>query len=365
LKDDKSKIVKVNVGNGYDVVIGGFRVLHPQSVGERVRVIFPKAKIAAIITDDNVKEFYLEPVSKSLSEAGFATVCFSIPPGENSKNSEQYLSLLNWLCENKVTRSDVIIALGGGVVGDLAGFAAATYLRGIPYVQIPTTLLAMVDSSVGGKTGIDLPAGKNLIGAFYQPSLVLCDISTLATLPENVFKDGCAEVIKYGMIASAAILELLKGFSYDDKSNALVQELVEKCVSIKRYIVQRDEFDTGERMLLNFGHTIAHAIEKLSSYTIPHGFAVAAGMAIDTRAAFKKGLCPKDCLDTLEDLLNRFALPSNTDYSARQLYEAALSDKKRAGDEITIIIPIALGKCELKKIPAVDLLDWIETGLAV
>jgi 3-dehydroquinate synthase len=362
------RTIRVNAGGGYDIVIS----ISPDSllheVGDKIRAALPKAKIAAIITDDNVKKLYLEPVVKSFSTSHSPLptpqlIHYSIPPGEDSKNGGQYLSLLDWLCENKLTRSDVIVALGGGVVGDLAGFTAATYLRGIPFVQIPTTLLAMVDSSVGGKTGIDLRTGKNLAGVFYQPSLVLCDTSALASLPESVFKDGCAEVIKYGMIASPEILELLKTHTLET-TFGLVNELIEKCISIKRDIVQLDEFDTGDRMLLNFGHTIAHAIEKLSGYKISHGFAVAAGMAIDTRAAFRKGLCPKDRIDALEHLLNKFGLPNSADYSAKELYEAALFDKKLAGDQITIIIPTAFGKSELKKIPAVNLLDWIETGLA-
>ena len=329
-------------------------------IGEKVRELFPKAKTAAVITDDIVKELYLEPIAKSLSEAGLAPLCRSVPPGESSKSPKNYLALLDWLCENRLGRSDIIIALGGGVVGDLAGFTAATYMRGCPLVQVPTTLLAMVDSSVGGKTGIDLEAGKNLAGAFYQPSLVICDTKTLGTLPEHTFKDGLAEVIKYGMLGSAEILKSLQKFYPKDNPD----ELIEKCVRMKRDLVQRDELDTGERMLLNFGHTIGHAIEKLSEYTISHGFAVAAGMSIDTRAAFRKGLCTKECLDVLSDLLERFGLPRGTNYTARELYEAALHDKKREGDEITITAPCAFGKSELKKITVASLLDWIETGAA-
>ena len=360
--------VSVRASRNYDVLIAPGLL---STIGEKVREIFPKAKTAAIITDDNVKKLYLEPVTRNLSAAALTTPYYSIPPGEASKNGEQYLSLLNWLCENKLTRSDIIIALGGGVAGDLAGFTAATYLRGIPLIQIPTTLLAMVDSSVGGKTGIDLPAGKNLAGSFYQPSLVLCDTKTLETLPELIFKDGIAEVIKYGMLGSVEILETLNFQTIIPVPTAAkphpqsLVPIIEQCVSIKRDIVQRDEFDTGERMLLNLGHTIGHAIEKLSEYKISHGFAVAAGMAIDTRAAFRKGLCPKDCLDTLNDLLDRFGLPNSSDFSARELYEAALSDKKREGDMITNVVPRALGKSEPLKIPSSDLLDWIETGLAL
>jgi len=324
-----------------------------------VRAALPKAKSAAVITDSNVGELYLGRCVKSLREAGLEVCSFSVPAGEASKSGAQYISLLNLLAEKRLARSDAIIALGGGVVGDLAGFVAATYLRGVPFVQVPTTLLAMVDSSVGGKTAIDLPAGKNLAGAFYQPSLVLCDTGTLATLPGEVFRDGMAEVIKYGMLGSA---DLLDKIIFDPDLETL-DSIIADCIAMKRDIVQRDEFDTGERMLLNFGHTCGHAIEKLSEYKISHGFAVATGMAIITRAAVRKNICPPICLDVLLRLLERYNLPIHTDFPAKELCAAAMHDKKISGSEITIIVPVKLGLCELRKIPADSLLDWIETGI--
>jgi len=257
-----------------------------------------------------------------------------------------------------MTRSDVVIALGGGVVGDMAGFAAATYLRGVPFVQVPTTLLAMVDSSVGGKTGIDLPAGKNLAGAFYQPWLVLCDTDTLHTLPEEVFAGGMAEVIKYGMLGNAQLLADLRS-----PINDILQSTIATCAAMKRDIVQTDEFDTGNRMLLNLGHTIGHAIERLSGYAISHGRAVAIGMAMITRAAIAKNLCPPEALHILEDLLARYNLPATTTYPAGDIFEASLQDKKRAGAHITEVIPTKPGKCELKKMPVEELLSWIEMGI--
>jgi len=329
------------------------------SIGEIIRALLPNAQKAAVITDDNVKELYLKPVMRSLEGIGLSAISLSIPPGEESKTGGRYLSLLGLLSENRLTRTDPIIALGGGVVGDLAGFAAATYLRGAPFIQVPTTLLAMADSSVGGKTGIDLPAGKNLAGTFYQPTLVLCDTDTLHTLPQAIFRAGCAEVIKYGMLCSPQLLGQLRCDSIKDR----MEEVIAECVAIKRDIVQRDEFDRAERMLLNFGHTVGHSIEKLSGYEIPHGFAVAIGMAVDTRAAVRKKLCPPDCLEILESLLARYQLPNRTEYSSGNIYQAALHDKKRAGDQITIVVPRALGGCELEKIPATDLLSWIEMGL--
>jgi len=348
--------VRVNASRSYDVRIApGILCL----IGEYVRRLFPAAQKAAIVTDQTVGALYAQKVSESLAVANLLPICYSMPPGEASKNGAQYLSLLALFAQDHLTRSDVVIALGGGVVGDLAGFAAATYLRGVPVVQIPTSLLAMVDSSVGGKTGVDMPSGKNLVGAFHQPSLVLCDTNTIRSLPEAVFRDGLAEVVKYGMLGRPTLLNRLTV----DFSHAELEPIIAECVTMKRDIVQTDEFDTGERMLLNFGHTIAHAIEQLSNYQISHGFAVAVGMAIDTRAAVKQGLCPPECLQVLTRLLKRFALPLETAFDAKSLYDAALADKKRAGDEIAIVVPTALGKCELKQMPVNDLLGWIEMGL--
>ena len=220
-------------------------------------------------------------------------------------------------------RDDVIIALGGGVVGDLAGFVSSTYLRGIKFVQIPTTLLAAVDSSVGGKTAIDLKAGKNLAGAFYQPQVVLCDYSTLDTLPEEVFNDGCAEVIKYGVIASEELFEkCFKGI----KEN--IEDIIYECVRIKRDIVAKDEFDIGMRQLLNYGHTIGHAIEACSNYEITHGSAVAIGMILITKAAVKLDICGENTLIRLEKLIKLCGLPYDTHYGVSELYEIMLSDKK-------------------------------------
>jgi 3-dehydroquinate synthase len=328
-------------------------------IGGKIKASIESAQTVAVVTDDNVKALYLQPLMESIKQEGFRPVSFSIPPGEASKSAEMYLTLLNWLAENKLTRSDAVVALGGGVVGDLAGFTAATYLRGITFVQIPTTLLAMVDSSVGGKTGIDLPAGKNLTGAFYQPSMVLCDLDVLTTLSPEVFGDGCAEVIKYGMIRHVSLLEKLLSAPVHQQ----LAEVIDICVSIKRDIVQEDEFDVGERQLLNFGHTIGHAIEKLSGYEVSHGRAVAAGMSIITRAAVRKNLCPPQCQTVLERLLADFNLPNRTDYSPKALYEAALNDKKRSGGTITEIVPSAFGESVLRKMPVTELLEWIELGL--
>jgi 3-dehydroquinate synthase len=328
-------------------------------IGEKVKQlpVFEKVKTFAVVTDTNVSALYEKTVADSLINAGFNVISFSIPPGEKSKNATQYFALQGWLAENQITRSDAIIALGGGVVGDLTGFTSATYLRGVPFVQVPTTLLSMVDSSVGGKTGIDIPAGKNLVGAFYQPSMVLCDPLALNTLTSEVFADGCAEVIKHGMIRCKKLLKTLQDTQICENSS----EIIAENIKIKRDIVQNDQFDTGERQLLNLGHTIGHALEKLSNFKISHGNAVAIGMSIITRAAVKKNLCPPQCLDTLQILLKKYNLPAikPVEFSANDIYQAALSDKKRMGDTITEVIPRALGECVLYKMPVAELLEWI------
>jgi 3-dehydroquinate synthase len=274
---------------------------------------------------------------------------FIFPSGEQSKSIDTLASLLNFLATHKVTRNDTIAALGGGVVGDLTGFAAACYMRGIKFVQIPTTLLAMVDSSVGGKTGVNLPAGKNLAGAFYQPEAVICDISTLDTLSEDDFRNGCAEIIKYGILADPKL------FHTPIRENLI--DVIARCVEIKRDIVGEDEFETGKRKLLNLGHTVGHAIEKLSNYQTSHGQAVAIGMAIIARASA--------CCDAPEIInkLKQYHLPTNTTYSAKELARTCLSDKKRDGDYLTMIFPERIGKCVLKDVPVNELESLIKRGL--
>jgi 3-dehydroquinate synthase len=238
----------------------------------------------------------------------------------------------------------------------MCGFVAATYLRGIPYIQVPTSLLAMVDSSVGGKTAIDLPAGKNLVGAFNQPAMVLCDISALDTLPENTFIDGCAEVIKYGVINDASLFRSLQG-----GTSPACEQVIARCVQNKRDIVERDEFDTGLRRLLNLGHTVAHAIEKLSHFEISHGSAVAMGTVMIMRAAVAHRLCPKSDLEALLSLTKKLGLPTECPYSTAEIAAAALSDKKRSGDTLTLVLPYGIGTCQLCELPANKLQAFLES----
>ncbi len=349
------KTVEVSTGSKYNIVIGDGLL---KDSGRMIREV-TSAKTAAIVTDSVVDGLYSDTVRKSLEANGFETVKFVFPNGEKSKNISTYSDMLEFMAENRLTRSDCIVALGGGVVGDMAGFCAATYLRGISFVQIPTTLLACVDSSVGGKTAIDLKAGKNLAGAFYQPKLVICDYSTLSTLTDEIFADGMAETIKYGALFDGDFLNFL------NESNARenLEYIIEKCVTFKRDIVNVDETDRGVRGLLNFGHTIGHSIEKCSNFAVSHGSAVAIGMVLMSRGAYKSGITKADITEFLVSLLKKYNLPVSTDFSAEELFDVTLSDKKRSGDDITLVIPSEFGKCELYKTQINSLKDIIEKGL--
>lgn len=346
--------ITVNASRVYDIIIE--KGILDRAGEESARVIKPCA--AAILTDSNVAPLYAEMLEKSLISSGFSPIRFTVEAGEGSKSAVSYLSFLNFLAEHKITRSDCIFALGGGVVGDLAGFAAATYLRGIRFIQIPTTLLAMVDSSVGGKTAIDIPAGKNLVGAFYQPSLVLCDYMTLDTLPESIFTDGCAEVIKYGIINDKELFEKLKSPILPQ-----IEDIIENCVRDKRDVVDADECDVGVRQLLNLGHTAAHSIEMLSNFEISHGSAVAIGTALIARAAGALGYCPEGGVCEIVAMLKAYGLPTECPYSARELAEVALSDKKRSGGRINLIVPFGIGNSKIHEINVTELEAFFAKGL--
>ncbi|MBQ7822339.1 MAG: 3-dehydroquinate synthase [Clostridia bacterium] len=348
------KTVDVSVGKGYNVYIERGSI---DRVGELALEVV-KPCTAAIITDDKVNALYADRLTASLETAGYKVVKFVFPNGEASKNAGTFINILEFLASNHLVRSDVIFALGGGVVGDLAGFSAASYLRGIRFIQIPTTLLAAVDSSVGGKTGIDLAAGKNLAGAFYQPEMVVCDPDLLKTLDRNIFCDGCAEVIKYGVISDARIFDMMRE---PDKLD--IESIIERSVEIKRDVVVTDEKELGLRQILNYGHTFGHAVEKCSNFGISHGSAVAIGMAVMARGCEKAGICSRDYREMLEDIIKKYDLPINTDYSAERLFDALLSDKKRKSDGITLVIPKTPGECELAKVSLEKAREILSAGL--
>lgn len=349
------KTIAVKASNDYTVIIGSG--LH-RNVGSYAASLGKTGK-AVIVSDTNVWPLYGAAVEQSLNSAGFDCSNYVFPAGEASKNGETYLSILNHLAQLRITRSDILIALGGGVVGDMTGFVAATYLRGISYIQIPTTLLAMVDSSVGGKTAIDLPAGKNLAGAFYQPSMVICDIDSLSTLPGSIFRDGCAEVIKYGILYDPVLFKHLQdnGLSFDREA------VVSRCVELKRDVVAEDEFDRGSRQKLNLGHTIGHSIEANSNFSVSHGQAVAIGMAIVSKAGYNSGICNKSTYENILAILDLFGLPVKADCSAQTILDYALSDKKRTGNTVNLIIPRQIGDCIIHPTSVDKLLSFIEAGL--
>ncbi len=318
---------------------------------------FNKGRNVAVISDDITSRLFGEKVRISLENAGYRVFEFSFKNGEDSKNAQTYVEILEFLAKSGLTRADSVVALGGGVVGDIAGFAAASFLRGVDFIQVPTTLLSAVDSSVGGKTAINLSAGKNLAGAFYQPSLVLCDTEIIKNLPSEIFSEGMAEVIKYGAIGSERILELCKKGAEENLS-----ELIALCVSMKRDIVMRDEYDTGERQLLNLGHTPAHAIEKLSGFRISHGRAVAIGMVMMACAAEKSGLCEKGVAEELSALCKKYSLPVECPFSARDMARIAMSDKKRGAGEITLVLPEKRGKSILFKVDCGEVEKYFARG---
>ncbi len=351
------KTVHIDASKSYDVRIGrGLLDDCGRQIAERVH-----CASAAVVADDTVYALYGERVCASLEAAGVRTVCYVFPHGEKSKNLLEYAKILNFLAENRVTRADALIALGGGVTGDLGGFAAATYLRGIPFVQMPTTLLAAVDSSVGGKTAVDLPAGKNLAGAFYQPELVLCDLDTLDSLPREIFLDGCAEVIKYAVLGSRELFALLA----DIPSGKGLEEVTARCVEMKRDFVQSDERDRGARQMLNLGHTFGHAVEASSRFTLSHGKSVAIGMAMILRAACSRGLCSAETRDAVIALLQRYGLPTECPYPADMLLGALSADKKIFGTRLNLVVPTDIGACRLLPVGVDELSGWLRDGGAI
>lgn len=313
---------------------------------------------AIIVTDHHVAGYYLERVVQSLEKAGFTCDSAVIPAGEKSKTPEQLASLYASFHKAGLTRSDSVVALGGGVVGDLAGFAAATWLRGVLLAQVPTSLLAQVDSSVGGKTGLDLPQGKNLVGAFYQPNAVIVDPLVLETLPAPYRSDGMAEVVKYGFIADRTLLERIEAKN-DDQS-----WMIERCLRIKIHYIEKDEKDSGERMLLNFGHTIGHAIEKLTGYArYSHGQAVAIGMVLASRMGEIMNQTKEGTTRRLLRILTEYGLPTSTDLPVPQLIDALRSDKKKLGRHIHFVLLRQPGEAFLHPMTPEEIQTVLETAI--
>ena len=350
------KTIHVPTAVPYDVQIGPGLL---STLGDAIRQTCPRATRVVLVTDDGVHQHWAGPAVESLKKAGLTGAVRILPRGEQSKTAQRLIELLNFATSCEMTRSDVFVALGGGMVGDITGLAAATYMRGVAYIQIPTTLLAAVDSSVGGKTAVDLPAGKNLMGAFWQPALVLCDTEVLKTLPRSVFIAGCAEVVKYATLFDQDLFAQLEqsGLAFDR------EEVIARCVAHKRDVVAEDERDTGRRALLNLGHTLGHAVEASSDYILSHGQSVSIGMATVARAAAAKGICDPSVPDRLSALLGKFGLPIFTDASLEKIMPLMLTDKKRSGDTVNVIVPERIGSCAVRPMDAQALYEFMKAGL--
>jgi len=326
----------------YDILIENGLL---KTVAPRITALLPQVSKAAIVTDSNVGPLYAGILEMELKKAGIEAFIIPFEAGEKSKDLATLGEIYKGLAQNGLTRSDAVIALGGGVTGDMAGLAAATFLRGIAFIQIPTSLLAAVDSSVGGKVAVDLPEGKNLVGAFYQPKAVYIDPDLLETLPERFLTDGMAEVIKYGCIKSPGLFKKLEGIK--DKTDLLaeISGIIEECCSIKARIVEEDEFDNGGRMVLNFGHTLGHAVEKTFGYEkFTHGEGVAAGMALITQRSEALGLTEKGTAKRIIKILEQYGLPVTADVSRGDFLSAIALDKKKRGKKITLILIQKIGE---------------------
>ncbi len=342
------KKVTVNVGKGYDIFIEKGLL---SNCGEYVKNVSSAQKIV-LISDTNVYPIYGHKVATSLKNQGYQVFDFVFEAGEQSKVMSTVLSMVEFMAQNQLTRKDLVVALGGGVCGDMAGFAAAMYLRGIDFVQIPTSLLAQVDSSVGGKTAVDLPQGKNLCGAFHQPCLVLIDPDVLGTLTPHFFADGMAEVIKTACIKSASLFDKLE----KEDAKAIIEDIIFECVSIKAGVVERDEKEQGERALLNFGHTAGHAIEKLHNFTtISHGEAVGIGMVLITQACENNGVTQNGVCNRICAVLEKYNLKTQDNNSLSDIISAMNADKKRTGKSINFAVLSAMGDSYIKPIANEDI----------
>lgn len=377
--------IVVKTGRPYEVITGQGLI---DNAGEYFRKVC-RGKNVLIVSDDIVFDIYGNRLRNSLERSGFKVYDYTIPHGEASKSFDNFRSLLEFMTEKNLSRDDAVAGLGGGVPGDLSGFASAAFKRGTTFVQVPTTLLAAVDSSVGGKTGINIGEAKNQAGAFHQPALVIYDTETLDTLPGEEFVNGLGEVIKYAMIGGyeffGKISRIFTETVSDDDccvsgsesvcglkaqrnsfgiSGGDLEEIIADCVRIKAAIVEEDEYDRGRRAILNFGHTAGHAIEGLTGFEISHGRAVSIGMVMIARAAASKGLCTRETAAGLEKLLVGAGLPTDCNLHADLLAEAVLSDKKVSGEEISLIVPLEPGLCDIIKVSKDEIKDWMSFGKA-
>ncbi len=340
----------------YDIIIGQDLLRH----GAEYIAAVSKAQRIMVVTDQTVEKLHLSPLLSGLEAAGKNVKVVSFTPGETSKSLESVQRLYDEAFAFGMTRTDLVVALGGGVVGDLTGFFAATLLRGVPFIQVPTTLLSQVDSSVGGKTGVNVAAGKNLVGSFYQPKLVLIDTNTLKTLSDSTFSDGMAEVIKYGCIVDAKLFEKLFAAGGRAGVETILEDVIYACCDAKRQVVEEDELDTGRRMILNFGHTMGHVIEKTYGYgTYTHGQAVACGMVLAAKLGEGLAVTPEGTTERLEAILEKYGLPVAIPL-ADGWAQGVLLDKKMQGSRLGCVLLPALGKAVVHQMPPEDFVEKME-----
>lgn len=342
------KLIKVQASRPYDILIEKGSIF---DVSRFIPDVFAPPRKICVITDSTVGLQYAEGVISNLKEAGYDTFKISFPAGEHSKTITTYSSIIEALGDEGFTRGDLVLGLGGGTVGDIAGFVAGTYMRGVNYIYVPTTLLAIIDSSLGGKTGINMLGGKNLAGVFWTPSIVVVDPQVLETLSEDSLRDGLAEALKTAIISDSGLVGAIKDRNYT--------HVIDRCISIKRPLVEVDEYDTGLRQLLSFGQTIGNCLEKLSSFSISHGEAIAKGLVAESRAAYQSGYSKTDVTGEITRLLSDFDFDTDINYDPEDIYRLALMDKKIRDGFVNIVVPEVIGKCAIRKIRLSDYEDYI------
>ena len=346
------KTVTISTMKPYDILIEeGILDSLPKIIEDK----FPSPRKICIITDSKEGSKYSDKILKEIQRANFDAFKIVFPAGEHSKNLATYGNIMEAMADEGITRSDILLAIGGSDVQDIAGFAAGTYMRGIDYIAVPTTLMAIIDSSIGGKTGINLPDGKNLSGMFYPPSMVVADPLVLENLSEDQITDGMVEALKAAIISDSSLVNQILARNYE--------YIIDRCISIKKTLVEVDEKDIGLRQLLSFGHTIGYSIEKLTSYGMSHGRAVAKGLVAEARAAFAMGYCKTDISQELARILNEFGIDTSLNYDPDELYRHAMVDKKIRDGSISIVVPDVIGKCTVKRISLFELKQFIKAAV--
>lgn len=339
------RIIESKKNNGYHVYIGG-----SPDAGEIIRLNTSARKVA-VIADESVAGRFAGELCESLQKAGIRSYLYLLDGGENAKSIDNYVKILTFLAENGFTKSDAVAALGGGTLGDTAGFCAATYMRGIKLVMLPTSLLSMVDSAIGGKNALNMPQGKNLIGTVYMPNAVIMNTDYLQSLPMDIYNDAFSEIIKYGVIADRSF--------FDSCNELTTEEMIARCVEIKLSYVEKDEFDSGIRHCLNFGHTVAHAVEKCSGNAVSHGKAVAVGMAVTAAACERNGICPHGCADAVISKLKNIGLPVKCDFTGAEMMKYIAADKKIEGSSIHLAVITDIGKSKVISVALDELEGWL------